>query len=283
MPLIRDITFSVKINALSFPAEVLFYRIAQKVDGFANFHANPLIIKSQCFPLKENVRIADVESWLKELTTPLEDSTGNETSTKSKPLVRIYTVDNKPFLHIYDFRQKLRWPKRLVPAPPREVEEEDELEIEVEGESKPARASGSKKEILKSELTKPHPHMFRDSEFFDIEKFKEKFAADKEYSKCDLIYYYNRVLNWSNGKNATRADWIATARNFMLGDASDGKLKVAGPATNGTSASQTMFPNYFDLKLAKTLSPEGFMKYQQHLRSLGWTPATKDLTVWEKK
>ncbi len=64
--------------------------------------------------------------------------------------------------------------------------------------------------------------LFRDSIFFDVEKFKAEFSETK-YNIYNLEFYYEKVLNWSNSNSSKKIDWIATARNFMLGDAEKGK------------------------------------------------------------
>ena len=61
-------------------------------------------------------------------------------------------------------------------------------------------------------------HLFRNSDYYDIEKFKEAFYANPKYKDFDYEYYYESVLNWSEGKGAMKKDWIATARNFANRD-----------------------------------------------------------------
>lgn len=53
MPLIRDYTYSDKVQRLSIAAEVLFVRLLLKADVAGNFYGNPELIKSLCFPLKD--------------------------------------------------------------------------------------------------------------------------------------------------------------------------------------------------------------------------------------
>src|SRR5436189_5918270 len=102
MPLIRDYTHSEKVQRLSTAAEVLFVRLLMKADVAGNFYANPELIKSLCFPLKTNVRTADIVRWLKELSAPapLNDGPGAYPSAKNTALLRTYEVDGKPYLHI---------------------------------------------------------------------------------------------------------------------------------------------------------------------------------------
>lgn len=65
--------------------------------------------------------------------------------------------------------------------------------------------------------------LFRDSDFFDEVKFKASIG--EKYLKYDLDFYYLSVLNWSD-KGNERIDWLATARNFILKDIRDNKVKL---------------------------------------------------------
>lgn len=84
-------------------------------------------------------------------------------------------------------------------------------------DKKAAKAKGGRKKIA--------PHIFPASDLFDKEKFIAAFK-DTDYKYFDTAYYYERVKNWA-GATHERADWMATARNFMLGDYRDGKAKYA--------------------------------------------------------
>jgi hypothetical protein len=167
MPLIRDYTHSDKVQRLSTAAEVLFVRLLMKADVAGNFYANPELIKSLCFPLKTNVRTADIVRWLHELSTPVPILTGpgKDTSAKNTALLRMYEVDGKPYLHIYGYGQKLKYAKEKFPKPPAEVnaelaevEVEEEDKIENESERKNIRTHNSlkvidtEKELLENNL-----------------------------------------------------------------------------------------------------------------------------------
>jgi hypothetical protein len=77
-------------------------------------------------------------------------------------------------------------------------------------------------------------HLFEDSEFLDFEKFQEQFKGT-DYEFCDLKIYHEKVKNWSAGAGKKKIDWIATARNFMLGDKEKGKLQLKNGVTNGNT------------------------------------------------
>ncbi|MCU7560048.1 hypothetical protein N4T42_07070 [Riemerella anatipestifer] len=101
--IIRDWTDSERINELSFQAEVLFTRLLMKADDLGGYHANPRLIKAFCFPLK-NIRESDITRWLDELV--------------SAGIIALYNADNKPYLHIINFGQRLRQVKPKFPKIP---------------------------------------------------------------------------------------------------------------------------------------------------------------------
>jgi len=92
--------------------------------------------------------------------------------------------------------------------------------MENENENENVIINTSKKETKKSKVK---DHLFFDSEFYDLEKFEEQFK-ETDYQYCDLKIYHEKVKNWSASKGMKRQDWIATARNFMIGDKEKGKL-----------------------------------------------------------
>lgn len=105
----------------------------------------------------------------------------------------------------------------------RKVEVEYELEDEKEKESK---------------VEKPKLHLFKDSEFYDFEKFKTQFV-NTDYEKADLKYYHESVMNWSASKGEKKIDWIATARGFMSRDKKEDKLQL-----KKTEKLQSISPTY---------------------------------------
>lgn len=90
---------------------------------------------------------------------------------------------------------------------------------------KPKEKSSAKKEKVQN-------HLFRDSPFYDLEKFIQEFP-ESEYGHIDLGFYYWAVHDWSEGKGERRINWIATARGFMRKDDAEGKLKTKNLPTHG--------------------------------------------------
>lgn len=122
----RDWTRSEKISKLSANAERLLVRLMMRADDYGNFYANTSLIRSECFPLATAMRETDIGFALQEL---------------SPAIIRFYEADDKVFIHIIDFRQRLRWPTRKFPVCPFELlvkekssKKEKEVEVEVERE-----------------------------------------------------------------------------------------------------------------------------------------------------
>lgn len=100
---LRDITDSERVELLSANAEVLMYRIFMKADDFGSFHANPKLIKSALFPLKDNVRETDISHWMDELL--------------KAGLIAVYQVGTKQYLRVVNFGQRLRNMRNAFPHP----------------------------------------------------------------------------------------------------------------------------------------------------------------------
>lgn len=90
------------------------------------------------------------------------------------------------------------------------------------GEGKQVKVTGEVKGGLGE---KPKKHLFVNSEFYELSKFTEAIEKDEKYICYDMAFYHESVKNWSANGNA-RIDWIATAKNFMLGDTREGKAKL---------------------------------------------------------
>lgn len=194
--IIRDWTDSERINNLSFQAETLFIRLMMKADDLGTYHANPKLIKAFCFPLK-NIRESDITRWLQELT--------------SAGIIALYDADNKPYLHIINFGQRLRQvnpkfpqiPKneldkfmsatcqQYVSSPPLEEEEEEE----------------EKKEIKKEK--KSFKNFTRDDFGAELKPFAEKYG--REMLK-DFFIYWTEPDEKGNMKFQLQKTWSTAGR-----------------------------------------------------------------------
>lgn len=85
----------------------------------------------------------------------------------------------------------------------------------------PSKNDGTEKKESKG--TRERFCLFENSKFFDIDAFKAALRDEAE-AGIDVEYYYYAVKDWSASKGAKKYDWIATARNFMRGDADAKRL-----------------------------------------------------------
>jgi hypothetical protein len=102
---IRDgILESEAINSLSWPAELFYRRLMSVVDDFGRYNAHSKLLRSRCYPLQfDIVADKDVTGWLNECV--------------KVDLVRLYRVENKPFLELSRFNQRTRQATSKFPAP----------------------------------------------------------------------------------------------------------------------------------------------------------------------
>lgn len=227
--ILRDWTASKKINSLSADEERLFTRLIMKADDYGRFHADPVMIKSLCFPRNEKVTATSIKKLL----------------VGMKELVTFYTSDGEHYLEIKNFGQRLRIKKEKFPNPDNSSKNNDsghmsasgghvsadglpetkrsrnevevETEVEVEGETKKSLPN----------VGKPKPHLFRDSIFFDKEKFRiELEASPPPYCNANCESYYEAALNWSNSGGKLKLDWIATIKNWIRKDVDNGEFKA---------------------------------------------------------
>lgn len=83
------------INALDEKEEILFYRLLVVADDFGFMDARPVIIKAQCFPLRETATPPLIERWLCGLAA-------------KELIVRYRGPDGKPYLAINKWEQRQR-------------------------------------------------------------------------------------------------------------------------------------------------------------------------------
>lgn len=101
----EGIITSERVNQLSWPAEVFYRRLMSVVDDFGRYWGKPDLLRAGLYPLHlEKVGNQDVAKWLTECVRA--------------GLVRAYTVENKGYLHLLDFRQQVRATKSKFPHPP---------------------------------------------------------------------------------------------------------------------------------------------------------------------
>lgn len=108
---LRDWTHSEKINSLSKDAELFFVRLIMKADDYGCFFGNPKLLKSALYPLRDILEI-DINNYIKECV--------------NLDIITLYKSNNKLYIKINDFGQRLRLMKRKFPEPPSKNEMTDE-------------------------------------------------------------------------------------------------------------------------------------------------------------
>lgn len=95
---------SDRINNLDAAAERFFLRLCLRADDYGRYHANPTLLRSNLFPLREDIRNTDIPRSL--------------AACEKAGLLRCYEVDGKRFLEIERFNQRTRAQVSKFPSPP---------------------------------------------------------------------------------------------------------------------------------------------------------------------
>lgn len=134
---------SEPIDSLSCEAERFFLRLCLNADDYGRFDARPALLKSQLFPLRENLRSTDIAAWLAEC-----EKTG---------LVCCYEVAGKRYLLIPKFNQRLRIKKAKFPDPPVGLTDDGQMSdtCPPEGERE-KEIEGGKEAEAEREAVAPH-------------------------------------------------------------------------------------------------------------------------------
>lgn len=172
--ILRDWTDSEPVNELSAEAERFFTRLIMKADDFGFFHANPKLLSSALFPLKE-ISLSDIESWVNECHV--------------NGLILKYENSGKRYLQIIDFKQRLRtmvskFPPIAVSLSTTSGQPVDNPPLEVKG-------SEGKPEEKQKPSVKAHKERFSES-FTQIESCQKILLGLKQpYTKESVINLLN--------------------------------------------------------------------------------------------
>jgi hypothetical protein len=99
---LRDWTSSEVIDQLSEGAEVFFTRLIMKADDYGSFYANPKLIRSALFPLKE-YKDTQITKWVNECL--------------NAGVIFLYEIENREYIRIINFGQRLRNMRSTFPQP----------------------------------------------------------------------------------------------------------------------------------------------------------------------
>lgn len=136
---------SESVNQLKPEEERFFLRLCLRADDHGRYHANPVLLRSTLFPLREDVRSTDIPRWL--------------AACEKSGLVRCYEVSGTRYVEIVKFRQRMRAPVSKFPdaptngghppthdgGPPPEAEANLDLEsdLETKKDSNPPQAAST--------------------------------------------------------------------------------------------------------------------------------------------
>lgn len=96
---------SESVNKLTWAGEVFYRRLMSILDDFGRCDGRPTIIRSKLYPLRlDKVSEPDIVKWISEC--------------EIAGLIRVYHVDNKPYLELFNFGQTVRVKKARFPSPP---------------------------------------------------------------------------------------------------------------------------------------------------------------------
>lgn len=87
--ILRDWTDSEAVESLPWQSEVFFTRLIMKVDDFGRFSANPKLLRSLLFPIRDGVRDSDISRDL--------------SACEKAGLIAVYESEGKHYLQIVKF------------------------------------------------------------------------------------------------------------------------------------------------------------------------------------
>lgn len=103
----EGILTSEKVDLLSPCAEVFYRRLMSVVDDYGRYDANPKLLRSACFPLKDKLEANEILPWLQECI--------------DAGLILFYRDKGKDYVQIENFGQQIRAKKSKFPEPQESV------------------------------------------------------------------------------------------------------------------------------------------------------------------
>jgi hypothetical protein len=224
----EGIVDSSLIDSLTSEEEVFFYRLLVVSDDFGRMDARPAILKSRCFPLKE-FKLDKIDGWLR--------------SFVRQRLVTMYMVDEKPYLQILKWEQRVRskgkYPSPDGSQPIDEVQTFDSKLLTDDGLGKGLGMGmgkgegkgngGSRATRLSTDFQLPKDWIeFCKSERPDLDAEKT-FAEFKDHWIAQA------------GSKGVKTDWTATWRNWVRRTFAKNSTSQFAKQETGTSALAELF------------------------------------------
>lgn len=99
----EGILTSASVNSLDAPAELFYRRLISVVDDHGRFDADPVLLKSYCYPRRPSVRPSDITLWL--------------AACEKAGLIALYEAKGSRYLHLSKLGEA-RAKKSRYPDPP---------------------------------------------------------------------------------------------------------------------------------------------------------------------
>lgn len=218
--LLREgIVTSDRINSLTAEEEVMFYRLLVVCDDFGRTDGRIPILRAQCFPLREGVTAAKLESWLSALV--------------GSGLIVRYEKEGKPYIAVNKWEQRQR-SRPKFPGPEDDgcltvvgqVSDDGPTSVALgRGKGRGRGATSREGRELPSDWRPTQPTVERVSREFglrvpeDVDRYVAAFA---DACKSKGYRYVDFDAAWSN---CVRQDWPRFRVKGLV--AIDGERKVA--------------------------------------------------------
>lgn len=214
--LLKDWRGSDKVNGISVYAERFFIRLIMSADDYGCFYGDTRLLKANLFPLLiDSIREADLLRWLAEC--------------QKAGLIVLYESDNKKYLQIVNFGQRLRQKTIRFPLPLDSVEmlthcghdadimplEEKRREVEEKVNENADKPQHSQTEMdsfknFQTWITENANTVSRMKEPFTISqylKLKESFSSNQLKELILKMHNYQPLLTKSKSANLTFLNW----------------------------------------------------------------------------
>lgn len=181
------------------------------VDDYGRFYADERLLKSNLFPLKADIRTADISRWI--------------AACEKAGLIVTYTSADKSYLQINNFNQVLRQKREKFPSPNIRLSDDTQMTSRCEADaSLKGNESESETNPNIPPKAEPHPDFVKFQEWVkenapSVGQMKEPFTekqflkAKKEFGQKAMCVYLQKMHNWQGLKknksaNLTMRDWI---------------------------------------------------------------------------
>lgn len=225
--MLRDWTTSDTIDLISTGAEVFFTRLIMKADDYGSFYANPKLLKSALFPLKD-YSLKEIDKWVKECI--------------NANLIFHYVVDGKEYIRIINFGQRLRNMRSVFPQPPEKSYGDNSQQVA-------ASCSKSPPELeLEEEVEKEEEHELEASEIVlwpSFENFWDKYDKKVNRQACELLWEKinqgarEKIMQHLDSYVLTEKQYRKHPERYLKKKAWEDEVIIKSETKNGTSKTGT--------------------------------------------